>query len=284
MDYYSEPTFSDRLTRNHALFFGPRFASRSPCIAISAPGSAATFRTLASDRLCDWHFMGDTQLYGMFCYSPTGDQVDNISDWALAKFKKHYQARAGKKARPVTKLDIFNYVYGVLHDPFYREKYAQNLRRESPRIPMYGSGEATFWQWAAWGEALMTLHLGYEEAATFDIARTDVPDAKVRAAGQSPKVILKVDKAAGRIVIDSETTLSGIPHAAWAYVLGNRAAIEWVLDQHKERKPKDPTIREKFDTYRFADYKEKVIDLLMRVTTVSIETMRIIESMGSASR
>ena len=60
--------------------------------------------------------------------------------------------------------------------------------------------------------------------------------------------------------------------------------MEWVLDQHKENKPKDPTIREKFDTYRFADYKEKVVDLLMRVTTVSVETVRITEAMKAVVR
>jgi predicted helicase len=43
---------------------------------------------------------------------------------------------------------------------------------------------------------------------------------------------------------------------AWDYKLGNRSAIEWVLDQHKEKKPKDPTIRKQFNTYRFANYKE----------------------------
>lgn len=57
-----------------------------------------------------------------------------------------------------------------------------------------------------------------------------------------------------------------------------------MLDQYKEKKPKDPTIREKFDTYRFADYKEKVIDLLQRVTTVSVETVCITDVMAKASR
>jgi predicted helicase len=62
-------------------------------------------------------------------------------------------------------------------------------------------------------------------------------------------------------------------------MLGNRCALEWILDQYKEKKPKDPTIAEKFNTYRFADYKEQVIDLLMRVCTVSVETMNIIKKM-----
>jgi predicted helicase len=95
---------------------------------------------------------------------------------------------------------------------------------------------------------------------------------------------LKADKDAGRITLDSETTLSGVPPQAWSYLLGNRCAIDWVLDQYKEKKPKDPTIREKFDTYRFADHKEKVIDLLMRVTTVSVETVRITAAMKGADR
>jgi predicted helicase len=80
-------------------------------------------------------------------------------------------------------------------------------------------------------------------------------------------------------VLDSETQLSGVPAKAWAYRLGNRSALEWVLDQHKEKTPKDPTIRERFDTYRFADHKEKVVDLLMRVTRVSVETVAITEAM-----
>ena len=83
----------------------------------------------------------------------------------------------------------------------------------------------------------------------------------------------------GQIIVGSETTLSGIPSEAWDYRLGNRSALEWILDQYKEKKPKDPTIREKFNTYRFADYKEKVIELLMRVTTVSVRTVAIVESM-----
>ena len=62
-----------------------------------------------------------------------------------------------------------------------------------------------------------------------------------------------------------------MPREAWTYRLGNRSALEWILDQHKEKTPKDPTIRAKFNTYRFADYKEKVVDLLKRVTRVSVK-------------
>ena len=100
----------------------------------------------------------------------------------------------------------------------------------------------------------------------------------------SPKPLLKSDPAAGLIKLDSETQLAGIPQAAWTYRLGNRSSLDWILDQHKEKTPKDPTIREKFNTYRFADYKEKVIDLLARVTRVSVETMETVEAMRAAPR
>lgn len=123
-----------------------------------------------------------------------------------------------------------------------------------------------------------------DQAAGAKLKRADKVDENLKAAGTSPKVILKADKEGGRIVLDSETTLSGIPAEAWEYRLGNRCALEWILDQYKEKKPKDPTIREKFNTYRFADYKEKVIDLLLRVTTVSVRTVEITKAMEKAGR
>ncbi len=185
-----------------------------------------------------------------------------------------------EKARPVTKDAIFHYVYGVLHDPVYREKYALNLKRDFPRLPFYPD----FWAWVEWGERLMALHIGYESVEPWPLARNDEPDEKARAAEVAPKPILKSDRDSGTIRIDSETTLSGIPPKAFDYRLGNRSGLDWILDQHKEKTPKDPTIREKFNTYRFADYKEKVIDLLARVTRVSVETMEIVETMRNAER
>ena len=185
-----------------------------------------------------------------------------------------------QRGRQLTKDDIFHYVYGVLHDPVYREKYALNLKREFPRIPFYPD----FWRWAEWGEKLMELHIGYETVEPWPLTRTDTPDEKARAAGVAPKAMLKADRDNGSIRLDTETTLSGIPKEAWDYRLGNRSGLDWILDQYKEKTPKDPTIREKFNTYRFADYKEKVIDLIMRVARVSVETAAITEAMKGAKR
>jgi predicted helicase len=180
----------------------------------------------------------------------------------------------------ITKDAIFYYVYAVLHDPLYRETYASNLKREFPRIPLLDG----FWRWAKWGESLMALHLNYETIEPWPLKRIDVKDEKAARGNLPPKAALKADKDHGTIVLDSETQLSGVPATAWEYRLGNRSGLEWILDQYRERTPKDPKIRERFNTYRFADYKEKVIDLLSRITRVSVETMEIVAAMKAARR
>ncbi len=249
------------------------------------------FRCLATDVALDFHFLGETRMIGRVRYSGP-EAIDNITDWALAQFRSNYEVakpsstnRIGARAndqtkRAITKDAIFEYVYAVLHDPIYREKYAVNLRREFPRIPLYRD----FWRWAAWGRSLMALHIGYETVESWPLERNDTSDEKSRKAGLTPKVMLKSNKETGNIQIDSETQLTGVPPQAWMYRLGSRSALEWILDQYKERTPTDPTIREKFNTYRFADHKEKVIDLLKRVTRVSVETTKIIEAMRAEKR
>ena len=283
----------------------------NPYIACVA-GARLDFSALAGNVLPNYalYSLDPAQCFSLY-RQENGTLTDNITDWALKQFKDHYKnavtpAKAGdqsasasaaaksldpglrrddeqeqnapakrSKARAITKEDIFHYVYAVLHDPLYREKYAQNLKREFPRIPFYPD----FWRWAEWGRALMELHIGYESVAPWPLTRTDIPDEKARKNGATPKALLKADKDLGRIVLDSETTLSGVPAQAWEYKLGNRSALEWILDQYKEKKPKDPTIRERFNTYRFADYKDKVVDLIARVTRVSVETQLIVEGM-----
>ncbi len=121
------------------------------------------------------------------------------------------------------------------------------------------------------------MHISYEAAKPYPLKEV------TKATIESPKTKLKAVKATGTIEIDENTELTGLPPEAWEYKLGNRSAIEWILDQYKESKPKDATIAEKFNTYRFADYKAQVIDLLKRVCTVSVETMKIIEDMKRLS-
>lgn len=255
------------------IFFGKNSAGQVRSIVFTDPTSQKPFMTLAVDRCADMHLVGAAAGGVVVPITQVFGGPDNITDWALNKFIAQY----GKKG--VTKDAIFHYVYAVLHDPVYRETYALNLKREFPRIPFYPD----FAQWAAWGEALMALHIGYEEVAPWSVERIDTPDPK-RAEDSHPKLVLKSHPEKGAVVVDAETQITGIPREAWDYRLGNRSAIDWVLDQHKEKTPRDPTIREKFNTYRFADYKESMIDLLAKVVRVSVDTVAITEAMRASER
>ena len=250
----------------------------NPTLAFLGVASENPLAAFAIDSIFDLCLLkngnGGTQSVPRFRFGRDGDRLDNITDWALAQFAARYGAAAG-----ITKDDIFAYVYAVLHDPIYRERYVLNLKRESPRIPLYDN----FWRWRDWGQALLDLHIGYEAAVPFGLAQIDTPDPK-RAEGSTPAVKLRSDHAVGVIALDTETQLTGVPAEAWRYVLGNRTAIDWVLDQHKERKPRDSTIHANFNTYRFADHKDEVIDLLQRVTTVSVETVAITDAMRDITR
>ena len=238
------------------------------------------FYALAADRLVDYHFTGDTQCLLLYRYTEDGERVSNITQWGIDHINGHYRQEWGDDFESltgqygITAEEIFAYTYAVLHDPAYRHEYAVDLLREFPRLPLYQE----FYQWAEMGQKLLDLHIGFESAEPYPLERHDRE-------GIDPKrAILRADKSRGTITLDERTTLAGIPERAWEYRLGSRSALEWVLDQYKERKPRDPTIREKFNTYRFSDHKERVIDLLRKVCTVSVATMEIVDGMTHLER
>lgn len=273
---YQSPLLIDEVGRANEMF---PIGQSNTAICFSDVGSRTNYCVLAVGGLADLHFGSSIDAYqqvARYRYAGT-EAIDNITDWALRQFRAHYDAQ-DPAAAPVTKDAIFHYTYAALHDPLYRETYVANLKREFPRIPLH----ADFWRWAAWGEALMKLHVGYEAAEPWPLVRVDVPDE--RKPGATPKVLLRADPAAGVIQLDADTQLAGVPPAAWDYRLGSRTALGWVLDQHKERAPKDRVVRERFNTYRFADHRERVIDLLRRVTRVSVETVAITEAMRALDR
>ncbi|MDB9406240.1 N-6 DNA methylase [Microcystis sp. CS-574] len=232
-------------------------------IAFLALGNSKPFHCLSSNSIIDLHFTGDSQCLPLYYYEKEGNRIDNITDWGLQQFQNHYNDKT------ITKLHIFHYTYAVLHYPEYRSKYELNLKREFPRLPFYDN----FSQWVEWGSKLMELHINYETVAPYPLTRIDTNN------NLKPKTKLKADREKNSINLDDVTFLQDIPKIAWEYKLGNRSALEWILDQYKEKKPKDQTIAERFNNYRFVDYKETVIDLLQRVCTVSVETMKIIEAM-----
>lgn len=243
----------------------------NPGIIVSDRGWRSQFSALASDVIPDLHALATQdgfQVVSRYRYISTNERVDNITDWALKRFRDH----CGDSS--ITKDDIFAYCYGALHDPVFREIHADDLRREFPRVPLHDD----FARWRDWGRALLKLHLDYEKAKRFKFTRIDT------AGKLAPVPKLRSIPDVGTVVVDSETQLTDIPQEAWTYRLGNRSAIDWILDQHKEKTPRDPTVRAKFNTYRFAEHKEEMIKLLARVITISLETVKITEAMRALNK
>jgi len=261
--YYPEKILSDRLTQNHYDTFSKSLIKQNKLIGFLS-GARLNFCVISTNLVPNFSIfsLDPAKWVSLYRYDSAGNRQENITDWGLNQFTKHYRTKKIKKE------DIFHYIYAVLHNPAYREKYEINLKRDYPRIPFY----ADFFQWRDWGKSLMDLHIEYETVEHYPLTETTTDI-------ENPKAKLKANKDNGIIILDEATQLSGIPAQAWEYKLGNRSALEWVLDQYKEKKPRDPTIREKFNHYRFADYKTEVITLLKQVCTVSVETLKITDMM-----
>lgn len=235
-------------------------------ITFSGGSSSKPFSVLASSQINSLDLLEKTQCLPFYYYLENGECVENIQDNALKAIKSHYEDET------ITKEAIFTYTYAVLHNPNYRKIYKQNLIVELPHIPFY----TDFWKWSEWGKTLMDLHINFEQVAPYPLHRDEI-DPETNRKAVVPRLLARKD--IGKIEIDTLTTLTGVPKVVWDYRLGTYSAVEWVLERYKEKTPKDPTIREKFNTYKFADYKEQVIDLISRVCTVSVETMKIMKEM-----
>jgi predicted helicase len=203
------------------------------------------------------------QCFPFYVYDEDGDRRrENITDWALKHFRDHY------RNKKITKWDIFYYVYGLLHHPGYRQRYADNLKRELPRIPL----TPDFRAFAAAGENLARLHLDYEKLEPWPLEWMETPGVPL--SYHVEKMRLAKDKRS--LVVNASLTLAGIPPEVFEYRLGNRSALEWVIDQYQVSEDKRSGIRS--DPNR-ADDPEYIVRLVGQVTRVSVETAGAVKNL-----
>ncbi len=157
----------------------------------------------------------------------------------------------------------------MLHHPEYRTRYAANLRRELPRLPLIGKDANTFRAYAATGQKLADLHVHYEKAKEYPLKRIEAADEPLN--WRVEKMRLTKDKIA--LVYNDFLTLAGIPEAAFAYRLGNRSALEWVIDQYQTHT--DPRSGITNDPNR-EDDPDYIVKLIGKVITVSLETRNLV--------
>lgn len=266
--FYAEKILNDVLTSNHYQMFGNDLDKPNVVMMITVH-KQVPFIVHVTDRICDAGYGSRaTNNIPLFVYDETGQKHYNLTDYGLNKFTRHY------KTKKIKKENVFNYIYAVLHNPNYVEKYKLDLRRDLPNIPFYED----FFKWQDWGEELINLHLNYEDQEPFELIEKNLKDF------ENPKVKLSAKRDKGIIKIDENTQIEGIPESAWKYKLGNRSALDWVLDQNKEKKSRDKIVEEKFNNYKFANKKYEVIDLIKKICTISVRTIEILEEMTIESK
>lgn len=208
---------------------------------------------------------------------------DNVSDFALKVFREAYGPKVGKE-------DIFYYVYGVLHSPEYRSRYAADLKKMLPRIPLTKEPR-DFEAFEGAGRKLAEWHLNYDTVEPWPVREHSAaleldpdehyrvqkmvfarPTTEQKAAGQ------KWDKS--RIIYNSHITLTEIPIEAYGYVVNGKPAIEWIIERYQVTRDKaSGIVNDPNDWCREHNQPRYIIDLVKRVVRVSIETMKIVRSL-----
>ena len=264
--------FFDRVMNEEVYVFPsifpiPEIETENRVICVSGLGSKKTFQTLMAKMIPCLDSLEKTQCFPFYTYDEDGrNRRENITDWALAQFRAHYRDDT------IGKWDIFHYVYGLLHHPTYRERYQANLKRDLPRLPY----TPDFWAFAKAGQRLGEIHVGYEDVDEYPLRFVETPDTPLD--WRVEKMRLSKDKT--EIKYNDFLTLDGIPAKAFDYRLGNRSALEWVIDQYRVKTDKRSGIVN--DPNR-ADDPEYIVRLVRKVIAVSLETVEIVEGLGEVS-
>lgn len=260
-------------------------------IFTTGTGAAMPFSCMLVDGIPDLSFFGgqtNGQFYprytyrelvteGGFDFGDAGEaheRVDNITDAAVRAFQASYNDTA------ITRDDVFYYTYGLLHSVEYRECFAADLKKSLARIPKVRD----FRSFVEAGRKLADLHVNYDQAEPYagiqekvSSNRSAVPQSELYRVAKMK--VLKVKGQADRstIVYNSQVTLTNIPEEAYRYQLGARSAIEWIIDRYQVKVDKASEITN--DPNDWSDDPRYVIDLLKRVVTVSLETMKIVDAL-----
>ena len=333
---YFNRRFNEMVYQMPRIF--PDAAAKNRVICVSGIGARSGFSALISDAVINFHTLDTGQSFPLYLYDPVvpaqaGTQAtldfteenpldsrlrgndgngrgndgyvrrDAITDEGLAHFQSAYPGET------ISKEDVFYYIYGLLHSKDYRERYADNLSKELPRIPRVKTA-AGFWAFSQAGRKLAELHLNYETVPIYQGAKVLGADGKVFNLGD-PKPLdsrlrgndddgrgnderegfwrvekMKVPKTDGkkdltRLIYNAYITVSGIPPEAYDYIVNGKPALDWVVERQCVKTDKDSGIVNDANDWAIETMGNPryPLELFMRVVTVSLETMKIVNAL-----
>ena len=259
---YFDHFWNERRYQQHRIFPTLHSGTENRVIWLKV-GQEWPMFALMINKIPDLLPQGGSQCFPFYTYNENGNnRRENITDWALEQFRSHYRDEA------ITKWDIFHYTYALLHHPAYRERYQANLKRDLPHLPY----APDFWGFAKAGQRLGEIHIGYEDMDEYPIKKVETPGKPLD--WRVEKMKLSKDKT--QLVYNDFLTLDGIPTKAFDYRLGNRSALEWVIDQYRVKTDKRSGIVN--DPNR-EDDPQYIVRLIGKVITVSLETVEIVEDL-----
>lgn len=310
---YTDPRLNDLWSARKNFF--PTSKSENVVITVTGIGVTKEFSCCITDVLPDVQLQANGQSFPLYLYEkdepaeaneaeekkpkqydllakePEGELVDGyrrrsaITDAILADFRAAYETKGtkGKGEKEITKEDIFYYVYGVLHSPEYRTRFASDLKKMLPRLP-FTREAADFWRFSQAGRDLAQWHLHYETVEPWPVEEHTVslsldPEKDYLVSKMSfGKKNKQVDKTT--IHYNANITLTGIPLEAYDYVVNGKPAIEWVMERYQITVDKDSGIRnDPNDWAREHNQPRYILDLVKRIVRVSIETMKIVNAL-----
>lgn len=279
--YYNR-SFVERVYQMMKIF--PNSKVDNIVICVTGIGASKGFSALITDSVPNLHLHDTGQCFPLYSYEQAkilggmfdaGSSEDytkreNIPDSILKEFIAAYDSK-------ITKEDIFYYIYGVLHSPEYKRRFESDLKKMLPRIPF----AQDFWAFSKAGRDLAKWHLNYENIEPYPLQES------ATALGLDPKSHYKVtkmtfgkrnktiDKTA--IIYNSTITLAGIPLEAYDYVVNGKPALEWIMERYQFTRDKESLITN--DPNDWSDDPKYIIDLVKRIVRVSIETMKIVNTL-----